>query len=270
MSKVRFRLVVAFFLGTCLCIYGVNIARRAEICTVANKVSTSDANDAIPKYALKLIEAYPDFQLRYKNNHIVFKDGTAILGDDRRKKTFVQKLDDCDIEDMFSTPYNKKVSTPKYLSDCGRGRCEQLFKKMYGNSAEAVRKNLVTVDWFGEKVQFTKVNGANKQLEKVAKELSCLPNMKKYLKSSGTFYWRKVRGANRQSAHSYGIAFDIGVKYSNYWLWANPGAKETAKIKYENHIPMEIVHVFEKHGFIWGGRWYHYDTMHFEYRPELL
>jgi len=22
--------------------------------------------------------------------------------------------------------------------------------------------------------------------------------------------------------------------------------------------------------FIWGGRWYHFDTMHFEYRPELL
>ncbi|MEJ2663631.1 MAG: M15 family metallopeptidase, partial [Spirochaetia bacterium] len=27
---------------------------------------------------------------------------------------------------------------------------------------------------------------------------------------------------------------------------------------------------FEKYGFIWGGKWYHYDTMHFEYRPELL
>jgi hypothetical protein len=33
---------------------------------------------------------------------------------------------------------------------------------------------------------------------------------------------------------------------------------------------MKIVDVFEKHGFIWGGKWYHYDTMHFEYRPELL
>jgi hypothetical protein len=21
---------------------------------------------------------------------------------------------------------------------------------------------------------------------------------------------------------------------------------------------------------VWGGRWYHYDTMHFEYRPELF
>jgi hypothetical protein len=33
---------------------------------------------------------------------------------------------------------------------------------------------------------------------------------------------------------------------------------------------MAIVRVFERHGFIWGGRWRHYDTMHFEYRPELI
>jgi hypothetical protein len=32
----------------------------------------------------------------------------------------------------------------------------------------------------------------------------------------------------------------------------------------------EIVDIFERHGFIWGGKWYHFDTMHFEYRPELL
>ena len=22
--------------------------------------------------------------------------------------------------------------------------------------------------------------------------------------------------------------------------------------------------------FVWGGRWWHYDTMHFEYRPEII
>ena len=37
-----------------------------------------------------------------------------------------------------------------------------------------------------------------------------------------------------------------------------------------NQIPIQIVRIFEKHGFIWGGFWYHFDTMHFEYRPELL
>jgi hypothetical protein len=35
-------------------------------------------------------------------------------------------------------------------------------------------------------------------------------------------------------------------------------------------MPRQIVDIFERHGFIWGGRWYHYDTMHFEFRPELL
>ena len=33
---------------------------------------------------------------------------------------------------------------------------------------------------------------------------------------------------------------------------------------------LAALEIFERHGFIWGGKWYHYDTMHFEYRPELL
>ena len=41
-------------------------------------------------------------------------------------------------------------------------------------------------------------------------------------------------------------------------------------VTYTNRIPIEIAEVFEKYGFIWGGKWYHFDTMHFEYRPELL
>jgi peptidoglycan LD-endopeptidase CwlK len=226
--------------------------------------------DKAPDYAARIIKAYPDFHLRYADSALVFQDGTRIVCDDGRKKSFVQRLDDCDIEDMFASPYKRAQAAPEYLSDCGRGRCEKLFMKMYGASADAVKQNLVSVEWFGGKVLFTKVNGANKQLEKVAKELANKPELKKYLTSSGTFLWRKVRGANRQSAHSYGIAIDIGVAYSNYWLWENPGAKETDKLRYKNRIPMEIVKAFEKHGFIWGGSWYHYDTMHFEYRPELL
>ena len=72
------------------------------------------------------------------------------------------------------------------------------------------------------------------------------------------------------SAHSYGIAVDINIKWSDYWLWSNRGVSETDTISYKNRIPLKIVEIFEDYGFIWGGRWYHYDTMHFEYRPELL
>ncbi len=38
---------------------------------------------------------------------------------------------------------------------------------------------------------------------------------------------------------------------------------------YNNEIPIEIVNIFEKYGFIWGEKRYHYDTMHSEFRPEL-
>ncbi|MES0403835.1 MAG: M15 family metallopeptidase, partial [Hyphomicrobium sp.] len=56
--------------------------------------------------------------------------------------------------------------------------------------------------------------------------------------------------------------------HTDYWRQAKPGTDGT--YAYKNKIPMEIVRIFEKHGFIWGGKWHHYDTMHFEYRPELL
>jgi nitrogenase molybdenum-iron protein alpha/beta subunit len=230
----------------------------------------ASAQQAIPQGAKILTKVYPDFIKGYENGYLLMNDGTKILYDDGRKKTFEQKLDDGDPEDMFAFKYDRLSWTPEYLQDAGRSRCEQLFKKMYGNSAAEVRKHLISVPWFGEKVLFTTVNGAADSLRAVAQEIAKHPELRQYLKSSGTFYWRKVRGANRQSAHSYGMTIDIAVAKSDYWLWKNPGKKETDKIVYANKFPKELVLIFEKHGFIWGGRWYHYDTMHFEFRPEIL
>lgn len=226
--------------------------------------------ERVPANAQKLIDAYPDMQLTYSDNNIVFPDGTKILYDDGKEKDFVTMLDNSDIEDMFSMTYDTVSAEPKYLNDCGRSRCEALFKKMYGSSAAEVQKNLVKIEWFGQQLPITKVNGVDKKLQAVYQELKLKPALKKYLLQASSFYWRQVRGANRLSAHSYGIAFDINVANSNYWLWSNKGKGETDTIKYANRIPLEIVKIFEKHGFIWGGRWYHYDTMHFEYRPEFL
>jgi len=53
---------------------------------------------------------------------------------------------------------------------------------------------------------------------------------------------------------------------SAYWRWQRP----PAPLRWRNQIPQAIVDAFEAEGFVWGGRWFHYDTMHFEYRPELL
>lgn len=233
-------------------------------------VSIKNIEKSIPNYVSKVIKSYPSFNISYSDNKLVFEDGFTILCNDGKEKNFIEKLNDCDIEDMFSMSYDTISLSPVYLNDCGRGRNEDLFKKMYGINEAEVQKNLEKVAWFGQMIPFTKVNGASEQLKKVATDLAKRPHLLKYLRNASSFYWRKVRGANRQSAHSYGIAIDINTSYSNYWLWSHPKCTETDIIKYENKIPMEIVKVFEKYGFIWGGRWYHYDTMHFEYRPEYF
>ncbi len=219
--------------------------------------------------ANKLTKSYSRIK-KCQNNRIIWSDGTAMVYDDGKTETFEKILKDADMEDMFHHSYtDAPYSNPPKNYDPGRYRSDAFFRKMYGNSAGEVQKRLTTISWFGQKIRVTTVNDVHRQLKKVEKDLKKLvakdPSIKKFLTPiGGTFKWRKIAGTNRLSVHSFGAAIDINVKYSAYWRWSK-GA-----YKYRNQIPIKIVKIFEKHGFIWGGKWYHYDTMHFEYRPELL
>ncbi len=240
----------------------------------SQKQIKSFRNKKIPPEVQILMQVYPDFIVGYRDNYIIWADSTKMIFDDHKNKSFDELLNNPDIQDMFKYPYRTgKIDTPQVNYDPGRIRNEAFFRKMYGNSAEEVRKNLVPVKWLPSSVNktiyVTNINGVNKALQAVSDELDTIPELRKYVERlGGTFNWRVISGTNRLSAHSFGIAIDINVKYSNYWRWDmkyNGG-----KIIFHNKIPLKLVEIFEKHGFIWGGRWYHYDTMHFEYRPELL
>ena len=83
----------------------------------------------------------------------------------------------------------------------------------------------------------------------------------------GTYVCRHVADTGQSSMHGWGAAIDINPAFADYWLWHRVAGGYSA---YVNHIPCDVVAILERHGFIWGGRWAHFDTMHFEYRPELL
>jgi hypothetical protein len=101
---------------------------------------------------------------------------------------------------------------------------------------------------------------------KKKKDLKNVELYSKILKSCGGYFVRPIAGTTRWSTHSYGIAMDINIM--EYWAWSSPGADNL--YHWKNIMPMEIIDIFESEGFIWGGKWYHFDPMHFEYRPELL
>lgn len=245
------------------------------VVVVADAVSEEQQ---IPQGIQKLLEAYPEYLESATANTLYWKDSTEMKYNDGIKdKDFQTLLYSPDLEDQMSMSYpvGKDYLIPPENFDPGRIRYEPFFLKMYGESASQVRKKLVSVAWMpkttNKRLMITSVNGVNEKLQAVSNELDTLPPaLKKYVtETAGTFNWRKISGTNRLSAHSFGIAIDINTKYADYWRWNMP-KNPRQKLDYKNRIPMEIVKIFEKYGFIWGGKWYHYDTMHFEYRPELL
>ncbi|HEY4198657.1 MAG TPA: M15 family metallopeptidase [Mucilaginibacter sp.] len=253
--------------------------RRIILIVVTFFITTLvSGQEAIPTGAKKLVASYPDFIFGYANNYILFKDGSKLIWDDGIKnKSFKDLFKKPDLKDMFLHTYStgKLKSPPAKNFDPGRIRNETFFLKIYGSSEKEVKQHLTEITWcpklIGQKITVTKVNGVDKKLVQISKELDEHPELKKYLANiGGTFDWRNINGTNRHSMHSFGMTIDINTTYSDYWQWSCKCTNEDVDVKYQNRIPQIIVDIFEKYGFIWGGKWYHFDTMHFEYRPELI
>lgn len=232
----------------------------------------SAQDGGVPPRALECLRRYYAFELRQTADAgwgAGFTDGGFVPFEDGRKKTHDEALEHPDLADTLAQRYPREAIAPVTTVDLepGRIRVDALFRATYGDSREEVERALVPFDFFGQKLKVHRkllpaFTLARKNLEPlIAKH----PEYRAFLTGAGgTFEWRNIAGTDRASVHSYGASIDLNVKRSNYWRWSK-GAP-----KWQNQIPAELVRAFENAGFIWGGRWYHFDTMHFEYRPELF
>jgi hypothetical protein len=223
-----------------------------------------------------LVAAYPDHLASHDGTVLVWKDGTRMpVSDGRQNKTFQELLDAPDIGDQFRIPYPLGEPKPPALNeDPGRIRFEPLFTKMYGDCRKGeVEKRLRSIAWLpgrgGGTVKVTPVNGVADKLVAVSRELETLPaEMTKYLvPPAGTYNCRVIAGTRRLSVHAFGAALDVSTRFGDYWQWTGRGGTAPA---WKNRIPAAIGEIFERHGFIWGAKWHHFDTFHFEYRPEIV
>jgi hypothetical protein len=259
------------------------VVAAALVAALALSASAQQARYGAPppdfdSWLKRLADSYPDAISGYDSTHLILRDGTRLaLSDGRTDKDFETFLNQPDIDDLFAQAYpaHTRPAPPDVNFDPGRVRHEGLFDALYGNCMRGeVESSLRTIKWApahgGGTVRITTRNGADKALERVSKELDSLPaSFSKYLvPTAGTYNCRTIAGTARKSVHAYGAAIDLNVKHANYWRWGKPDGN--GNLVWKNSIPAEIVEVFERNGFIWGGRWYHYDTMHFEYRPELM
>jgi hypothetical protein len=222
-----------------------------------------------------LARAYPDHVASVDATHVTLRNGARLpISDGIAGKTPAERIRNPDLDDMFALPYRpgRPSRPPAPDEDPGRARFEPFFDHVYGDCNRGeVTPRLRAVRWMpsrgGATLMVNRANGVADRLEAVIRELERLPRaMTRYLiPAAGTYNCRFIEGTRQRSMHAYGVAIDINVALSDYWRWSGgEGAP------YRNRIPFEIVEIFERHGFIWGGKWGHFDTMHFEYRPELM
>jgi hypothetical protein len=233
-----------------------------------------------------LVAAYPNALAGHDGKMLHWRDGTVMpVSDGTENKPFQELLRHASIADQFHISYPRGTleNPPAVDADPGRFRNAAFFTKMYGDCKKGeVWPRLVSLDWlpktlgnktlgnktWGKAIRITSINGADTQLRAVSAEIDALPEKIKRAAYpiAGTYNCRAVADTGQPSPHGYGIAIDLNTAVSDYWYWQpHDGA-----IRYRSRMPAEIVAIFEKHGFIWGGKWYHFDTMHFEFRPELL
>lgn len=227
---------------------------------------------------LTLMLAYPEYIMGIEKKsddeiYLIMKSGKKIIYDDKRKKSHEEKLANPDLQDMLEQDYplDKGTEIMDRSFDPGRARHYELLNEIYGNSKQSIEKNLINLKYGYTNYQFNGKNKANTSLEAALKELMPLAKSRGDIGSilypaSGTYNYRVISGTGRLSPHSYGIAIDLKSDKRDYWKWSS---EKQGKERLSDY-PKELVEAFEKNNFVWGGKWGHFDILHFEYRPEII
>lgn len=203
--------------------------------------------------------------------YLIMKSGNKILYDDKKNKTIQEKINNPDLQDMMEESYDLNGIYKLANNNPGRIRHYQLLKEIYGDTKKQVENNLKNLQFGNKYYAFNNKNNAYENLNKSINEVlnACKQNKEMYryvYPISGTFNYRIISGTNRLSPHSFGIAIDLASNKSDYWKWAS---KEAGQKRLETY-PNNLVKIFENNNFIWGGKWEHFDILHFEYRPEFI
>lgn len=159
---------------------------------------------------------------------------------------------------------------------------QEFYDALYdGKTRRSVEEHITTITFLGKNVSIHEdIVGALKQVEssiyaaaKNDKETQTF--IDNLLRTEG-YNWREIADSQSRSYHSWGLAIDVlpkGWGQKNlYWNWTSQWNDRWMKLPLSRRWipPKQVVDIFEKHGFIWGGKWLLWDNMHFEYRPELI
>ena len=169
---------------------------RCRSCLAAMTLLVFTSAASIAASIEDLIHAYPGVLAGFDGSSLIWRDGTHMpVGDGRPDKSMEEQLRNGSILDQLRLTYPAGAAfLPLPEQDPGRVRNRAFFDKMYGECKSGqVASALVPVVWlpktWAHVIRITSVNGVDRQLAAISRELDELPaEDKKYLYPLGGTY----------------------------------------------------------------------------------
>lgn len=222
--------------------------------------------------------------LKSNNAHIIGKGGVYIIDEkylEPEKRYSLQMVSDFTVSDpiYFSTftggeevikkILNKKIKNSPFKLSVEEVAPADMFKSSEKASQmmETITVNVWKIDSNGNKYPSVSKLTVNKNIKSnyinVFNELFAIGFP---VKSAGCYNYRNTHGG-RLSEHALGTAVDINPA-ENYCIYSDGSTVGELYEPYDNpySVTPEVVSIFKKYGFGWGGEWGSTpDYMHFSY-----
>jgi hypothetical protein len=212
------------------------------------------------------------FYLRGRPIH--FQDG-RMLADPRASDTH-----ECDsvFYPYSLEPLTEPVPAPEEMPV----HCTDVPKTLWGVTESEIRehgRSIMFLDhrMFVNEFIVTPLRAVERDIRATAATDAAVAEWVREIDITYSFVSRDIAGSPTRSHHAFGMAIDfVPTSYDGlqvYWRWSrvfNREGWDGIPLAERWSPPQAVLRIFEQHGFVWGGKWAHFDVIHFEYRPEII
>jgi hypothetical protein len=184
--------------------------------------------------------------------------------------------------DPFFYAYPVEFGGPPPTPENTPTRSTDVIEALFGRSESEIRRGCEHVTFLGRRlfvnaVAVEPLRAVEREIDRAARRDGDVARWIEELEVAFSFQDKEIAGSQSRSYHAWGLAVDLVPRsYGGkqvYWRWSRVFNREgwyRIPMSERWSPPEAVVDAFERHGFVWGGKWTYFDTIHFEYRPEIL
>ncbi len=231
------------------------------------------------------VEAYGTLidSVAYSDDDVVFTLGSRPIhfqGGRMLEEGSLDRWEDCD--PIFYGYSLEPLTEPPPFPDENQTYCTDVLESLWGRTDPEIRGHggpttFLDHKMFVNDLLIDALAAVEEDVLETATDNSSVATWIDELDITYSFIDREIAGSPTRSHHAWGMAIDlVPNSYGGraaYWQWSRVYDSEGwHRIPLERRWspPQTVIEIFESHGFIWGGKWAHFDNIHFEYRPEIL